>query len=236
MWPGRRTAAGTAAPPTHPRPPFLSSRQAATVKGWVIKDFPAFAGKEVTLVRCYSMAADGGVANAMNFHAACDGNKHTVAVVKTSDGYVFGGAADVDWGTTAYSIVQGDGGFVRSEVAFIFCIKCKVVPGRKQFHNAGGYNPSQNTGCQLSPEGYCYRHDAAVVVHPRYTPGWGRGDFVMPGRKYNPSNDDPPNQQTRVNMGNTFPCDGCTHTQNDFGGAHAMDTDNFEVWVVEEKL
>ena len=86
--------------------------------GWVQNDFAAFSGKTVKLVRCYSMAQSGNNGTAAGFHSACDGNGPTVTVVKTKEGFVFGGAADKSWGS------KRDNQHIAFDSAFLFCIKC----------------------------------------------------------------------------------------------------------------
>jgi len=44
----------------------------------------------------YSASRDGW--NASDFHRMCNGKGVTVTVVKSSDGYIFGGYTDVEWG------------------------------------------------------------------------------------------------------------------------------------------
>ena len=96
--------------------PFLCVQVPSAIKGWVQTDFAAFKGRTVKLVRCYSMAQSGGKGSAQGFHAACDNKGPTVVVVKTTKGWIFGGAADKSWTSGA--------SWAMSDSAFLFCVKC----------------------------------------------------------------------------------------------------------------
>jgi hypothetical protein len=69
--------------------------------------------------------------NISDFHGKCDDKGATVTIVKTSEGYVFGGYSDQSWG--------GDGDWKSSNEAFLFSLKChgglaptkmKIKPGK----------------------------------------------------------------------------------------------------------
>ena len=62
------------------------------------------------------MAESGDGGSAQSFHTACDKKGPTVTIVKTTAGFVFGGAADKAW--------VSPNGAVASSVAFLFCLTC----------------------------------------------------------------------------------------------------------------
>jgi len=97
-----------------------------TIKGWVQSDFPAFAGKTVTLERCHS-AAESTNDQAIAFHATCDNKGPTVTVIKSAQGYIFGGATDASWVPDYWSS--------ETDAPFLFCLKCfGTVPDTPAAH------------------------------------------------------------------------------------------------------
>lgn len=73
----------------------------------------------------YRGSRDG--ADAGSFHRHCDDKGATVTVVETTCGHVFGGYADVPWGTNdAEDDVENfDGFWVPSDRAFLFGLECR---------------------------------------------------------------------------------------------------------------
>lgn len=69
--------------------------------------------KEIGLVPLYVASIDGD--GASDFHEKCDGKGPTVVIVKTKDGYVFGGYTDVVWKSSSYGRWGGS-----SESSFLF--------------------------------------------------------------------------------------------------------------------
>jgi len=57
-----------------------------------------------------------------NFHGKCDNKGGTITVLKTKEGYVFGGYADKSWSSSTP-------GWVSSEKAFLFSLKCHAGLG-----------------------------------------------------------------------------------------------------------
>jgi len=94
--------------------------EVATVMCWVQTDFAEFKGKTVKLERCYSMAESGDAGKVNGFHSACDNKGPTVTVVKTNEGFIFGGAADKGWASPG----GWSGSYVASDSAFLFCVNC----------------------------------------------------------------------------------------------------------------
>ena len=130
------------------------------IKGWVQSDFPAFAGKTVTLERCHS-AAESTNDQASAFHATCNNKGPTVTVIKSAQGYVFGGAIDASWNTDGSSWNAAPG-----YAPFLFCLKCFGVgdsPAPRQMHMTqknndawyanAGYGPTFGGGFVLSLQG-----------------------------------------------------------------------------------
>ena len=62
----------------------------------------------------FRASRDGWTAS--DFHGMCDDKGATITVVKSSDGYVFGGYSDVAW--------SGGGGWAGSSEAFLFSLEC----------------------------------------------------------------------------------------------------------------
>jgi|AntRauTorckE5430_2_1112549.scaffolds.fasta_scaffold04752_1 hypothetical protein len=78
-----------------------------------IKEWLASAGKTVQPKLLYRASRDGWTA--ADFHAICDGKGATITVVKSSDGYIFGGYTDVVWGTNP--------AYKSSSVSFLYSLK-----------------------------------------------------------------------------------------------------------------
>ena len=136
---------------------LFSSSAVAAVKGWVQKDFEAFNGKAVHLVRCYSMARSGDGGSSAGFHAACDGKGETVTIVKTTTGHTFGGAADRAWDSSS--------GWVSSKSSFLFCISCAGKKGAAPFQIK--FNVNNKNGEELylgSGNGPTFGHNSDLYV------------------------------------------------------------------------
>eukprot|EP00979_Chaetoceros_neogracilis_P003672 scaffold652_cov188-Chaetoceros_neogracile.AAC.18 len=78
-----------------------------------IKEWLASAGKTEQPKLLYRASRDGWTA--ADFHAMCDDKGATITVVKSSDGYIFGGYTDVAWGT--------DNDYKFSSVSFLYSLK-----------------------------------------------------------------------------------------------------------------
>ena len=79
---------------------------------WTTEAWPELKAAKPEL--CFSMA-QSHPGNAGDFHAGCDGNKHTITVAKSENGNIFGGVTDVDWSGAAGTA---------SDKTFIYCISC----------------------------------------------------------------------------------------------------------------
>jgi len=76
----------------------------------------------------YRASRDGW--EAKDFHDKCDGKGGTVVVVKSDEGYVFGGYTDVSWTSGL--------GFRSSSESFLFSLKCHAgLPAVKMGIKAG---------------------------------------------------------------------------------------------------
>ena len=153
-----------------------------TIKGWVQSDFPAFAGKTVTLERCHSMAESTND-QATAFHATCDNKGPTVTVIKSAQGYIFGGVTDASW-------VSDDVWASETDAPFLFCLKCfgtvPDTPAAHQIHmreattsafwGGASYGPTFGSAHDLTMggsadgrEGYHYASLGTTYVCPLNT-------------------------------------------------------------------
>ena len=88
------------------------------IMAWTAEAWPQSKGSNAEL--CFSMA-QSPPGNAADFHAGCDGNTHTITVVKTENGNIFGGVSDVDWAGEQDASAE-------SQKAFLYCIRCAGSP------------------------------------------------------------------------------------------------------------
>lgn len=93
----------------------------------------------------YTASKDGDAA--INFHNACDDEGPTVVIVETTSGKVFGGYADMSWGS--------GGTYISSSTSFLFRLRPTMAhypiikyPQHAMYHNAG-YGPSFGGGHDL---------------------------------------------------------------------------------------
>ena len=105
----------------------------------------------------YCASRDGW--NASDFHSKCNNKGATITVVKTSEGYVFGGYADQSWASS--------GSWKSSNEAFLFSLKCH-----------GGLGP---TKMKLKSGQSAY----ATYNYSDYGPAFGRGDDICIGANGN---------------------------------------------------
>jgi hypothetical protein len=83
------------------------------LEGWVAESIPDF-DAEVTLSLLYRGSRDGF--RAADFHAKCDDKGSTVTIVKSTEGYIFGGYSDQSWKSNCYCCCKS------SSRAFLFSI------------------------------------------------------------------------------------------------------------------
>jgi hypothetical protein len=84
-----------------------------------ITEWLASAGKTSEPKLLYRASRDGW--SASDFHRMCDGKGATVTVVKSSDGYIFGGYTNVAW--------EEKGRYKSSAESFLFSLKDKAGIG-----------------------------------------------------------------------------------------------------------
>jgi len=132
-----------------------------------IKEWLASAGKTSKPRLLYRASRDGW--DASDFHCLCDGKGATVTVVKSSDGYIFGGYTDAAWGGTSA------GTYKPSTVSFLFSLKdhagigpVKMPIMKEMTSNAvyitSSYGPSFGSGhdfivatnSNIDDSSYCY--------------------------------------------------------------------------------
>ena len=148
-----------------------------TIKGWVQSDFPAFAGKTVTLERCHSMAESTND-QATAFHATCDNKGPTVTVIKSAQGYVFGGVTDASW-------VSNEAYASTTDKPFLFCLKC--------------FGTVQDT--PAAHRMHMHHADYAWYDSPNYGPTFGTAhDLILYG------NADGSDGSSYANLGTTYVC------------------------------
>ena len=74
-----------------------------------------------------------------SFHSKCDNKQHTLVVVKTVEGYVFGGYTDQTWNDNDF-----DGQSKRSSSSFLFSLKCYAGLSPTKMKIKSGYE-----GCAI---------------------------------------------------------------------------------------
>ena len=179
------------------------------IKGWVQKDFAAFKGKAVKLVRCYSMADSGdGGSTSQGFHSACDDKGPTITIVKTKEGFVFGGAADKSWGS--------GGHYVASDSAFLFCLNCAGA--------AMGAAPSQIKQTGMT------NYQGTLVHHKSLGPIFGQA----PGLRIDTGGASAESSQGK--LGYSYSCPAGKYKSeacnNYLAGSGTFVVDDYEVFVV----
>jgi len=87
--------------------------------------------------------------NAHSFHEKCDNKGPIVVVVKTVQGYIFGGYSGIEW--------RQSGGYVSSYEAFLFSLNCHTSTNPMKLHRS----PTNSEG--------------SLYFQPSYGPCFGRG-------------------------------------------------------------
>ena len=87
---------------------ILSKYQSFQIESWLVED-----GVYGYLELLYRGSRDGW--DSEDFHAKCDNKGATVAVIRSSDGFIFGGFADKSW--------KSSGGYCESDKAFLLSLK-----------------------------------------------------------------------------------------------------------------
>lgn len=191
------------------------------IKAWIKAGFSGFKSATPTLERCYSMAQSGD--EGLGFHDACDGKGPTVTIVKTTKGFIFGGASDKDWASSSGS--SRNGGvttMVASDSAFLFCVKC-----------AGA-----GTGAAPSQLKLTGKNNQNALIHqlgsgPLFGGGNDLGIYIYP--------DDRRNTAAASRLGDTYTCPvgpvfqvstANTPCNSYLGGSWMFDVDDFEVFAI----
>ena len=103
-------------------------------KSWLLKKFPT---KVLTIALLYRASQHGW--SPQDFHALCDNKGHTLTVLKSRPGKIFGGYTTKDWQSS-------QGTYVDDEKAFVFSIdKQKVYRVYKSsgaIYNHANWGPS----------------------------------------------------------------------------------------------
>ncbi len=109
----------------------------------------------------YRASRDGW--DASNFHSKCDNKGATITILKTTQGYVFGGYADQPW--------NSHNSYVSSYEAFLFSLKCHAssVPTKMKLRSG--------------------QNSHAMYCHSSYGPLFGSGhDLQVNGGQYSMKN------------------------------------------------
>jgi hypothetical protein len=128
--------------------------------------------------------------NAIDFHRRCDEKGATLTIVKTSDGYVFGGYSDQSWSDTSALSDTDEEVIMSSNDAFLFSLKChgglapmkmRIKSGQNKYavHSSSSKGPSfgsndltvGNYNCNLK-EGFTYistYHMSCLMVHQKHS-------------------------------------------------------------------
>jgi len=88
---------------------ILSKHQSYQIESWLSED-----GVSGDLELLYQGSRDGWKAS--DFHAKCDNKGATITVIRSSDGFIFGGFADKPW-------TSSGGVYCESDKAFLFSLK-----------------------------------------------------------------------------------------------------------------
>ena len=153
------------------------------IQQWVTESIPAFQnGKVFAPERCFSMT-ESQDPSAAGFHAGCDGHQHTITVVTTQNGHLFGGVSDVDWGYSDYA-------YQTSYNSFLFCFLCKG-----SFNNPTKFDLTQD-------------HYNAVYLQSTFGPTFGGGHDLNIA---DPGNTASTVGRSYSNFGHTYACPDYDH-------------------------
>ena len=88
---------------------IFSKHHSSQIESWLSED-----GVSGDLELLYQGSRDGWKAS--DFHAKCDNKGTTITVIRSSDGFIFGGFADKTWTSSAK-------GYCKSDKYFLFTLK-----------------------------------------------------------------------------------------------------------------
>ena len=157
------------------------------------------------LVLLYRASRDGW--GGKDFHSRCDGKGATVAVIKCSGGFVFGGYADTSW--------SSDGNWTSSPQAFLFSL-----------HRPSGVGPVklpqvQNHRSKLGKQ-IKIVNGKAICCNSCYGPKFGDGDLFVDGDVHG-----------STNLGQSYQLPAKQSAQTFFTGAHKFQAAEVEVYQVQ---
>jgi hypothetical protein len=118
---------------------LIEEDQKLLLEGWVAESKPDL-DTEVTLPLLYQGSRDGF--GAADFHAKCADKGATVTIVKSTEGYIFGGYSDQSWESNCYSYKSSSCAFLFSIVNPAGLAPMKLPLTGKWNNNAVGCNPS----------------------------------------------------------------------------------------------
>jgi len=141
-----------------------------------------------------------------SFHSKCDNNQHTLVVVKTVEGYVFGGYSDQTWNCNNFEVQSK-----WSSSSFLFSLKCYAGLSPTKMKIKSGY------------EGY------AIYANDNCGPSFGDGfDFCI-----GYSGDDLRKGHTYLNNTYNIPSGASeTFLTDKFGSGQRFDVAEVEVFAV----
>mmetsp|Transcript_17878 Transcript_17878/g.26134 ORF Transcript_17878/g.26134 Transcript_17878/m.26134 type:complete len:272 (+) Transcript_17878:82-897(+) len=158
--------------------------------------------KETEPMLLYRASRDGW--DATLFHEHSDGKGATIVLVKTTEGYIFGGFADVAW-SAPLSVF---GNYKSSKDSFLFSLKC----------HAGLPPVKMNI-----KEGKCQH---ATRHYIDYGPAFGQGYDLIIGSHANA------NGNANSSVGNTYELPADTVDPHFLTGTHKFDVAEYEVFQV----
>jgi len=155
---------------------------------------------------CWRATRDGFAAS--DFHSGCDARGATVTVIRSTDGYIFGGYSDVDW--------SGDRGWVTSNDAFLFLL-----------NSAGlGQTPFKARVFQ--------NHANAVYVSSSFGPTFGGGHDLLVSSDSNQNTDSNTNWGYTYNLPSGFTY-STTQAKEMAAGTYTFQITEIEVFAQSSK-
>jgi hypothetical protein len=160
----------------------------------------AFQNKRITLL--YRGSRDGFQDS--SFHSRCDGKPHTITIIETTKGFIFGGYTPIAWESSTMAYKADD-----SLTSFIFTLK-----------NARNTSPrlfELKSNCKQSAI-YCYSH---------YGPTFGGGHDICVSWAG-------PSAPTYTNFGNSYNNDTGSDGKTFLAGEYNFTMKEIEVFELRE--
>lgn len=145
----------------------------------VIRNFLSQDGHGTGLILLYRGSRDG--MDSRSFHKKCDDQGPTVTVIKSSEGYIFGGFSEAPW--------KSKGGYVQAQKSFLYGLSCHggKEPVKMEHRQTGIYKEYSIYCDSILGPTFGAAHDLMVLRRP----GRGRTDsgftYIFPPgstRKY----------------------------------------------------